>query len=108
MSTNHHYIPRYYIKGFKTDTDNELFVYDKGFDTLDPKKKKGTAGLFFKPDLNTIALPDCEKFSLVEDELFKKIDDHLSKIIHKLRDNTITDQFDAIELHGYVDIIVKR
>jgi hypothetical protein len=105
-STNHHYIPQYYIRGFASESDNLLYVYDKEYDKINPNNRKGPAGLFFEKDLNSIFIGQNEKFTLLEDELFKKIDDFLKHTIRGLRDFTDVTLFNDSDLHAKVDIII--
>ncbi len=53
-SKRHHYLPRFYTKGF-TDTDNHLFVYDKSKDII-LKTKKSPKSVFYGWDRNTVAV----------------------------------------------------
>ena len=52
-SKKHHYLPRYYLKGF-TNTSGGFFVYDKRTDKIFSSSPGAT---FFENDLNTMVLP---------------------------------------------------
>jgi len=53
-SKRHHYLPRFYTKGF-ADTDGLLFVYDKSKDLV-LKVKKSPKSIFYGWDRNTVAV----------------------------------------------------
>jgi hypothetical protein len=61
-SKKHHYLPRYYLKGF-TDKEGSFFVYDKHADKIFPTSPD-TA--FFENDLNTVILPDGSSSDFLE------------------------------------------
>jgi len=54
-SKKHHYLPRYYLKGF-TDSRNYFFVYDKQKDRILPNALTPNT-FFFENNLNTVTLP---------------------------------------------------
>lgn len=54
-SKKHHYLPRYYLKGF-TDNRNRFFVYDKQRDIIFPNAFI-PGNFFFENNLNTVTLP---------------------------------------------------
>jgi intein-encoded DNA endonuclease-like protein len=49
-SRKHHYLPRYYLKGF-TDAEDGFFVYDKQKDKM---FRSGSIAAFYENDLNTV------------------------------------------------------
>ncbi|MFC1617542.1 DUF4238 domain-containing protein [Candidatus Margulisiibacteriota bacterium] len=54
LSKKHHYLPRFYLKGFANST-NGFFVYDK---QLDKFFETSPDSFFFSNNLNTITYPD--------------------------------------------------
>jgi len=76
LSSRHHYIPQFYIKGF-TDSQELLYVYKKTRDCIE--RNKGAKGVFYKKDPNTI-IHNCEHISIIEDYTFSKTDDSLAKM----------------------------
>ena len=63
MSKKHHYLPRYYLKGF-TNNDNHFYVYDKQTDNIFLSSPDDT---FFENHLNTATLRDGSKSDFLED-----------------------------------------
>jgi hypothetical protein len=61
-SRKHHYLPRYYLKGF-TNTNGGFFIYDKQVDKIYPS---GPGATFFEKDLNTMVLPKSGPSDLLE------------------------------------------
>jgi hypothetical protein len=61
-SKKHHYLPRYYLKGF-TNSDGTFFVYDKKANNIFETNPNGS---FFKNNLNTINFPDGTKSDFLE------------------------------------------
>ena len=51
-SKRHHYLPRYYLKGF-TNSDNRFFVYDKEEERI---FVSSPGAAFFENNLNTVTL----------------------------------------------------
>ena len=51
-SRKHHYLPRYYLKGF-ADEKNSFFVYDKTNDNI---FKSSPNSIFFENNLNTVSI----------------------------------------------------
>lgn len=62
-SKKHHYLPRYYLKGFASN-NNGFFVYDKQEDRIFFTSPDAT---FFENDLNTIDLPETGPSDFMED-----------------------------------------
>jgi len=79
-SSKHHFIPQYYINGF-SDSYNLLYIYDKTRDKI-KNGQKGSGGVFFELDRNTLNIDNTDN-SILEEELFSKIDDELSKRMRK-------------------------
>jgi len=64
-SKKHHYLPRYYLKGF-TDSRNYFFVYDKQKDRILPNALTPDT-FFFENNLNTVILPNGTYSDFLED-----------------------------------------
>lgn len=62
ISKKHHYLPRYYLKGF-TNSAGTFFVYDKEADNI---FETNPDDFFFENNLNTIVLPDGTKSDFIE------------------------------------------
>lgn len=89
-SVKHHYLPRYYLKGF-VDGQGLLFVYDKREDRLLPEPLPPDV-LFAENNLNTIALPTGGASDFLED-LYTKSEnlfwDSLDRIARSTPDRAI-------------------
>ena len=104
VSSRHHYIPQYFIKGFAS-ADKQLFVYDKVLDKI-KRKKSGSKGLFYIESLNTINFDESFQASFIEDDYFKMVDDSLCKTMSILKHTSITEKFLTPELHAQVSIFI--
>ncbi len=62
LSKKHHYLPRYYLKGF-TNSDGTFFVYDKKTSNIFETNPNDS---FFENHLNTINYPDGKKSDFLE------------------------------------------
>ena len=80
-SSRHHYIPRFYIKGF-TNNDQLLFVYDKQNDRI--QQNISPKGIFYERDRNTMYFD--EATSILEDKWYQQLDDRCSQAIRNLRE----------------------
>jgi len=83
MSKKHHYLPRYYLKGF-TNSDNGFYVYDKQKDNIFPSSPDGT---FFENYLNTITFPDGSKSDFLED-MYTEEENEFWEYLDKIRTST--------------------
>lgn len=83
LSTRHHYIPQFLIKGFTND-ENLLFVYDKQKDKIFPEPRSPKS-IFFENGRNTVSFPDSRKSSHWEDDFFQKLDNENSLAVRKLQ-----------------------
>lgn len=81
ISTNHHYIPKFYIKGF-TNSKGFLHIYDKQKDEF--YENRSPKSIFFEKERNTMYLN--EKTSILEDKFYKELDDKCKIAIQNLRD----------------------
>lgn len=89
LSTRHHYIPKFLIKGF-TNNDNLVFVYDKKKDKL-YTKPRSPKSIFFENGRNTIVFPNKKKTSLLEDFFLQKLDNESSITIKKFQFEKVDD-----------------
>lgn len=89
VSSVHHYIPQYFIKGF-TGSDGLLSVYDKKLDIL-KNNRVGPKGVFYEKDRHTVDLGFI-KNSLIEDKLFADMDSFHAPHIKRLQkdENALT------------------
>jgi hypothetical protein len=83
ISSRHHYIPQFYIKGFVNNA-GFLYIYDKQKKSI--KKNISPKSIFFERDRNTMYFD--EKTSILEDKWYKDMDDKCSQVVQNLRENT--------------------
>lgn len=79
----HHYIPRFYLKGFE-DQNGILYVYNneiKNYDGILAKNAKSTA---FENNGHTITLPNGAKDSETIENNFKKTEDIAAPLLKKI------------------------
>lgn len=86
-SSRHHYVPQFLISGF-TNSNGELYIYDKIRDKIQ-NKPKPPKSIFFENDRNTIILPDKSESSIIEDYLFKEIDNTGSIVVKYFQDTQL-------------------
>lgn len=82
-SKRHHYLPRYYLKGF-TNGDNKFFVYDKEKDRIFVSSPD-TA--FFENNLNTVKLPSGHSSDFLED-MYTEIENQSWGPLDRVREST--------------------
>lgn len=78
-SSNHHYIPKFLLNGFK-NSDGLLYVYDKVKNRI-LKNPRPSGSIFYEKDRNTIEINNTIISSIIEDRLFSKIDSDTSKVV---------------------------
>ena len=104
MSSKHHYIPQFVIKGF-TNHDQQLFIYDRSIDKIHPKTRP-TKSIFWEDDRNTMFFGNRKKSSIIEDKTYQNLDNHYKRVVEKLRDinlnNEGLDSADTFFLHLFV------
>ena len=84
-SKKHHYLPRYYLKGF-TDSRNFFFIYDKQQDKILPDALSPDT-FFFENNMNTIILPDGNYSDFLED-LYAEIENQSWGPLDNIRNST--------------------
>lgn len=87
-SARHHYIPKYYIKGF-VNPDGLLFVYDKTKDRIIGRKPPKS--IFYEWDRNSIS-NQSEKNSVIEDKLYGYVDSLCSPTFDWYRNQPNVDE----------------
>lgn len=104
LSSRHHYLPQYYIKGF-CGSDGKLAVYDKKSDKIHTIRKSPKS-VFFELDRHTVETNGL-KLSMLEDQLFKDTDNRLSPYIIKLRDEPHTENLltNEIQINMFVFLL---
>lgn len=101
MSSRHHYLPQFYLKGF-TDDDGKFYVFDIKNQRLKSKKLLPKQ-VFFERNRNTFVIGE-EKTDFLESQIYKLIDNTNSKAFQKIvtstRGNktTLTDYYFCIIL----------
>lgn len=83
-SKKHHYLPRYYLKGF-TDSKGSFFVYDKCTDKIFPTSPSAA---FFKNNLNTVTLPNGSPSDFIEG-LYTEMENQSWASLDSIRDSTL-------------------
>lgn len=82
-SKKHHYLPKYYLKGF-TNCKNGFFVYDKQADKIFDTSPNAT---FFENNLNTVILPKGNSSDFLE-ELYTSIENQSWNSLDSIRKST--------------------
>lgn len=82
-SKRHHYLPRYYLKGF-TNSDNRFFVYDKEKERIFVRNPD-TA--FFENNLNTVTFPEGHSSDFLED-MYTEIENQSWGPLDRVREST--------------------
>ncbi len=98
-SSNHHYIPKFFVDGFIGD-DNLMFVYDKINDRI-KKNKQGSKGVFFEIDRNSTDIGTDLSVSWIE-EAYSVFDNIIPPSIKLLRSNIELDDDLRVELHAHL------
>lgn len=89
-SKKHHYIPRYYLKGF-TNEDDSFFVYDKKDDKI---FKSSPGNTFFENNLNTITLKEGDSDFL--EKMYAETEGRFWSSLDKIRDSDHTNSIDLL------------
>lgn len=86
QSSRHHYIPQFFLKGFKNE-EGLLYVYDKKKNKIlsDPRPAKS---IFFEKNRNTVQITENRETSIIED-IYSNIDFESSKVISYYRDEDL-------------------
>ena len=92
LSKKHHYLPRYYLKGF-TDGDGGFFVYDKRTGKIFPTSPDAA---FFENDLNTTELPDGDQSDFLEG-LYTEIENQSWKSLDTIRGSTFDTPIEPLD-----------
>jgi hypothetical protein len=102
-SSKHHYIPRFYLKGF-TDGNDMLYRYDKLTHVI---KYVGRKGVFWEENLNTGAIthPETGEMHLWDfpEHLFAGVDSILAKPLEIIRNTDATTNI--LDNPAMVDIV---
>jgi hypothetical protein len=91
-SKKHHYLPRYYLKGF-TDNDGGFFVYDKHTGKIFSTSPDAA---FFENDLNTVELPNGKQSDFLED-LYTEIENKCWNSLDSIRDSTSHSSIESLD-----------
>jgi hypothetical protein len=83
LSKKHHYLPRYYLKGF-TDNEGKFFVYDKQADKIFPSSPDAS---FFENNLNTVTLPSGNSSDFLE-TIYSEIENSSWNSLDSVRNST--------------------
>lgn len=91
-----HYIPQYYLKGFASNTNNQVCVYEKG------TNNKFLSGAINIGHENNYYSPEVEKY------LANEIEGPANEVIGKIRDRKQIIEEDKITLSKYMIVMLKR
>jgi hypothetical protein len=83
LSWRHHYILKFYLKGF-ADSTGHFFVYDRSKQIIDDQSKSPRS-YFFERDRNTFELPQGELDDFIETSLYQTFDNVSKYAFEKLR-----------------------
>lgn len=83
LSWRHHYIPKFYLKGF-TDQTGHFYVYDHSKGATD-ESPKSPRSYFFERDRNTFELPEGELDDFIETSFYNAFDNLSKYAFEKLR-----------------------
>ncbi|MFA7654340.1 MAG: DUF4238 domain-containing protein [Candidatus Magasanikbacteria bacterium] len=93
-SKKHHYLPRYYLKGF-TDCDDKFFVYDKKQKIILPKPISPLV-FFAENDLNTITLPNGKTSDFLEN-LYTNVENQVWGPFDRIRHSKLNDPINILD-----------
>jgi len=91
-SKKHHYLPRYYLKGF-TDNRNSFYVYDKQKDKIFYTSPDTT---FFQNNLNTVTLPNGSSSDFLE-ELYTGLENRCWRSFDRIRRSTFKNAVSLLD-----------
>lgn len=103
MSTTHHYLPVFFIKGF-TDDKGLIWVYDKSTDRITTKPKVPKS-IFFEVKGNTIRDKDNRESDIIE-KSYSYIENKLAKHFIKCRTEKNLDKIEDIEHIAYLSMFM--
>jgi len=91
-SKKHHYLPRYYLKGF-TDSGGSFFVYDKRTDKI---FSTSTDAAFFENNLNTVTLPNGSPSDFLE-TLYREMENQSWNSLDSIRNSTFNTPIEPLD-----------
>ena len=101
-SKKHHYLPKYYLKGF-TNSKNGFFVYDKQADKIFYTSPNAT---FFENNLNTVILPKGNSSDFLE-ELYTSIENQSWNSLDSIRKSTSKTPIELLDrMHLFLFLLV--
>lgn len=101
-SERHHYIPKFYAKGFLGE-DKKIYVYNKLEDRIS-KKKVSPKEVFYGWDRNTISSKR-GRTDAIED-YYSRLDTDCAKAIQELRDKPNEEGIQTVEMIGLLRFFV--
>ncbi|MDB5226276.1 MAG: hypothetical protein JWN78_469 [Bacteroidota bacterium] len=102
ISKTHHYIPKFFIKGFTDDSDNMLWIYDKKQDKI-LKNKRSPKSVFFGEDINSFTINN-QSLDLLE-EAYSKYDNYFANHFIKIREELV-DDIETTENTSILDVFI--
>lgn len=104
LSSNHHYIPQFLIKGFINEIGN-LFVYDKAKDKIITRPQYPKQ-VFFEKNRNSVEITDGKMSSIIEDSFYKKIDDEIAPYIKYLQEGNLKELDFSLEVMSMMTLFI--
>jgi hypothetical protein len=101
-SSRHHYLPQFFIKGFKSP-DGHYYVYDKVQGRI--KRYASSESIFFEWHRNTFEEAG-KKYTLIEDA-YSKIDSLCAPAIANLRAAPLNEVFNGDNLAGLTAFVIN-
>lgn len=86
-SKKHHYLPRFYLKGF-TDKQNEFYIFDKVNEEIRKGKPDNS---FYEKYRNTLYGKDKDFKTNILEEIYAQYDDRAAKVFDEVRNSKLND-----------------
>jgi hypothetical protein len=100
-SKRHHYLPRYYLKGF-TDSDNRFFVYDKEKERVFVSSPDAA---FFENNLNTVTFPKGDLSDFLEN-MYTEIENQSWDSLDRIRESTCKTPIELLDkMHVFLFLL---
>lgn len=92
----HHYLPKYYLRGFSHDLGKDIWVYDKKDSREFSTQVKSIANVC------NLYSPELENFLSIS------VEEPANKVLDKIRTKTQLDEKDKVALSEYITVLWKR
>lgn len=98
ISINHHYLPKFFLKGF-TDANDNFWVYDKLYDRIIPKIQNPSMR-FYEKNSNTVTV-EGNKIDIIE-KAYQQIEDKVKGSIINSRSTDNLEGFEEVQNIAYL------